>query len=68
MRLRREALGMTLADLAGHLSVQLAALSKVERGRSRVSLDLAAEIAGALDTTVGMLLDSAAQIADHPSK
>ncbi len=58
VRTRRESLGMTLADLSPHVGVQLAALSKIERGKLNVSLVLAAKIASALDTTLDALQTS----------
>jgi transcriptional regulator with XRE-family HTH domain len=56
VRALREAMGLSLRDLAGRSGVSAPMLSQVERGETSPTLAVAAKIAGGLDLTLSQLL------------
>lgn len=56
VRSRRAQLGVTQADLAAKTGLSRSYLSAVECGRDGISLERAAQVAEALDTTLAELL------------
>ena len=63
---RRRALGLTQGQLAERLNVSFQAVSQWERGETAPELTRIAEIASALDTTPGALLDGREPPAPRP--
>lgn len=66
LRARRDAAGLSLAQLAEKAGTHLSAISKLERGQRAPSLRLAADLASALGVTVDVLLLDAARLAKAP--
>jgi transcriptional regulator with XRE-family HTH domain len=56
VRALREAIGLSLRDLAGRSGVSAPMLSQVERGETSPTLSVAAKIAAGLDLTLSQLL------------
>jgi transcriptional regulator with XRE-family HTH domain len=67
VRLRRQSLGMTQAQLAGAADVADATVSRIERGRLVPSVDLAGRLASALNVAVDELLGPPAKEPKRPT-
>ena len=57
LRQRREELGMTQAEVAGHLGVSQAYIQKVEAGRDNLTVGQLARLAEALSTNLRIHLE-----------
>lgn len=66
VRARREAQGVTQAQLGNALGVTFQQVQKYERGSNRIAAAALAKIAATLDTTASELLGEPAVDADQP--